>query len=38
MIFNSPIFGEGLFMPLLGLGVFVIYKILNIKEKEKKIS
>jgi len=31
-MFNFPIFVEGLFMPLLVLGVFVVYK----KSKKKK--
>ena len=37
MIFNYPIFVEGLLIPLLGLGVLVIYKkskkILGIKQE-----
>ena len=33
---NFPIFVEGLLMPLLGQGVFVVYK--EIEEKEKKVS
>ena len=32
MMFNFPIFVEGLLMPLLGLGVFVIHK----RSKRKK--
>ena len=34
MMFNFPIFVEGLLMPLLGLGVFVIYK--RSKRKKRK--
>jgi len=33
-MFNFPIFVEGLLMPLLGLGVFVIYK--RSKRKKRK--
>jgi len=32
MMFNFPIFVEGLLMPLLALGLFVVYK----KSKRKK--
>ena len=34
MMFNFPIFVEGLLMPLLGLGVFVVYK--RSKRKKRK--
>ena len=32
---NFPIFIEGLLMPLLGLGVFIIYK--KLKKKKRKL-
>ena len=34
MMFNFPIFAEGLLMPLLGLGLFVVYK--RSKRKKRK--
>ena len=34
MMFNFPIFVEGLLMPLLGLGVLVVYK--RSKRKKRK--
>ena len=35
-MFNLPIFVEGLLMPLLGLGVFVVYK--RSKRKKRKFN
>jgi len=33
-MFNFSIFAEGLLMPLLGLGVFIVYK--RLKRKKRK--
>ena len=33
-MFDFPIFVEGLLMPLLGLGVFVVYKRSKIKKRK----